>query len=92
MASFFQMDNLLSLGIGLMVSVVIIIAFERAMGTPLTVTMRRARDVLAVIAGLFVYFALRESPELLDESSRRVLAALVGLLLAFLVFLRRSLR
>ena len=51
-------------------------------------TLRRSRDVLAVLGGFFVYMVLRENPLLLERYALEILGGLIALLLAFLAFLR----
>ncbi len=71
--------------IGLMVAVVIVVAAQRA-----SLPVRVVR-VFAMLGGLLTYIVLLENPALLAQYATEIVVALLGLLLAFIAFLRRRL-
>lgn len=81
--------NLIALFIGLMVTVVIVIAFDRGLGAG-SRSMARARNVFAFLGGFLTYLVLLENPALLDQYATEIVIALIGLVLAFVAFLRRQ--
>jgi hypothetical protein len=85
MMDFLSAPDLPALIIGLMVSVVIVIALDRTSDQ-----LRRARSVMAFLCGFLVYYVLRSNPELLEKYQIQIVAALIAILLAFLAFLRRQ--
>ena len=77
--------NLPALIIGLLVSVVIVIALGQTSDQ-----LKRARSVMAFLCGFLVYYVLRSHPDLLEKYQIQIVAALIAILLAFLAYLKRQ--
>lgn len=83
-------DFLLPLGIGLLVMCAVYIGLRRAFGSG-DPTVRRAAAVFSAVAGIVVTLFLREHPDLLKQQGTKIVLALIGVVLALIATIRRSL-
>ena len=83
-------DFFLSLGIGLLVMCAVYIGLRRAFGGG-DRSIRRAAAVFSAVAGIVVTLFLREHPDLLEQQGTKIVLALIGVVLALIATIRRSL-
>jgi len=80
----------LALSIGLLVTCVVYIGLQKAFGEG-NPSSRRTVAVFSAVADIMVTLLLREHRDLLRQQSTKIVLAIVGVVLAFITFIKRKL-